>query len=54
MYKKNVQFIEDFNTNKAEQEGYWLEVNHFADLTQDEMRMKLGFQKAQTSSGRNG
>jgi hypothetical protein len=33
IFKKNHEFILNHNLNKAEQEGYTLEVNHLADNT---------------------
>ena len=43
VYIKNVKFIEQFNTNEAEKEGYELAINHLADITQDEFKMMKGY-----------
>ena len=43
VYVKNVKFIEEFNAKEADNEGYYLEVNHLADITQDEFKMMKGY-----------
>lgn len=43
-------FIEDFNANKAEKEGYYLEINHLADITQEELKMRKGYTSMSNSN----
>ena len=43
VYKKNVDFISDFNLYNAEKEGFTLAVNQFADMTKEEIDRRNGF-----------
>jgi hypothetical protein len=50
IYIKNAKYIEDHNTNKAEAEGYYLEINHLMDITVDEWTMMKGYKKATSNA----
>ena len=45
IFKKNYEYITNHNANHAEKEGYWLEVNHLADNTVHEVKMRNGYKK---------
>merc|ERR1712159_257524 len=43
IFTRNVNMIREFNVNQAETEGYTMGVNQFADWTQAEYRVLLGY-----------
>lgn len=51
VYVKNAKAIEEFNANKGDKEGYYLAINHLADITEDEFKMMKGYTSVAKDAG---